>query len=129
MSNQEIERTLHQLERAYDRLIERSLLGRKLELPKVVRVCLVLRGLCHDGHVVSRLRKFHSICEHLTRLIPPTGFDESEEIRAGKEQLRHIREQLVRVEQYAAMHPEPWQGPERRVANRRREGPSSEASL
>lgn len=119
MSNQELERTFKQLESAYGQFIERTRLGRKLELLKIVRMCLVMRGACHDSDVGECLTQFQLACERLTRQHPPVGSDEHQDLETGLAQLRLMREKL-----HYGSHVFP-EFRERRVGTRRRSPPSS----
>jgi len=114
MSNQELERSFKQLESTYARFIERTRLGRKLELPKIVRICLVIRGTCHDSQVQECLTRFQLACERLTRSHLPMGADENDDLMAGLGELQRMRERL-----HYASHVFP-EFRERRVSARRR---------
>jgi hypothetical protein len=116
MPHQELERTLKQLENTYARFIERTRLGRKLELPKIVRICLVMRGACHDNQVQECLTRFQLVCERLTRSHLPLGIDENDDLMAGLGALRQMRERLL----YDSHAVPVFQ--ERRVSSRRRSG-------
>ena len=116
MPHQELERTFRQLESAYSRFIERTRLGRKLELPKMVRICLVLRGACHDSQVQECLTRFQLVCERLTRSHLPMGIDENDDLMAGLTELQQMRERL-----HYDSHVFP-EFRERRVSSRRRSG-------
>lgn len=109
MSAPEPIHTLDQLESAYDRLMERTRLGRKLELPRVVRICIVLRGLCSDGYVQQCITRFQLVCERLTRLNPPAEYEEDDDLMAGLRQLRIIRDQLRYLNRQPLELREPWQ--------------------
>ncbi|WP_394788567.1 hypothetical protein [Rhodoferax sp.] len=94
MAEQEVEQALAELELAYGRFMECSAYGRKLELPKVVRLCLVLRGLCPDGYVRECLVRLQLACERLTRVQQPVDFDETHHLMDGLGHVKTIGYQL-----------------------------------
>lgn len=119
MPHQELERTFRQLESTYAHFIERTRLGRKLELPKIVRICLVIRGACHDSRVLECLTRFQLVCERLTRSHLPMGVSENDDLLAGRGELQQMRERL-----HYSSHAAP-EFKERRVSARRRNPPNS----
>jgi len=114
MSTPEAMHTLDQLENAYGRLMERSRLGRKLELPKVVRICAELRGLCSDGYIHQCITRFQLVCERLTRLNPPAEDQEDDDLLLGLQQLRILRDQFRYLNRLPlGLFREPWPAQER----------------